>query len=144
MVLPLNSPPYYPEYNGAIEKGQSEIKRALRRESYGSYRELQLAARSTAHDLNHRRRRSLSGATPCAAFFGPGSQTRQFTKRRRKEVYDTLIEASSIILTAAEDVCTVDSAWRLAVEIWLLDNGLITMSKKRECYPILAELFAHH
>ena len=89
-------------------------------------------------------RRSLSGGTPCMAFFGPENKMKQFTKRRRKEVYETIIEMSAAIMAASEDVRKVDSAWRLAVEMWLLDNRFITMSKKRECYPLLEKLFVHH
>jgi len=144
MVLPLNSPPYYPAYNGAVEKGQDEMKKALRRESFGSIRELRLVARVAAHDLDNRHLRSLSGSTPCLSLFGPDNQVRQFTKRRRKEVYEHLTDMAATIMAAAEPVCSVDSSWRLAVEMWLLDNGLIAMSKKRECYPILEKLFVHH
>ena len=30
LVIPLNSPPYYPPYNGGIERAQRELKAALR------------------------------------------------------------------------------------------------------------------
>ena len=144
MVLPVNSPPYYPQYNGSVEQSQSEIKSELMGIDYTSLRELRLAARVGAHNLNHRRRRCLCGITPCVALLGSDNGKKQYRKRQRKEVYDRIVAMAAIIKTAAQDACTVDTAWRLAVETWLLDNGFITMSKTRKCYPIYSSDFIHH
>ena len=51
MVLPLNSPTYYPQYNGGIENSQSIIKSALMESDYGSLRELRRSGRG--HDRDH-------------------------------------------------------------------------------------------
>lgn len=144
MVIPVNSPTYYPQYNGGIEKGQFEIKTEAVLSGCDNLREATLSLRLGAHDLNHRRRRSLSWQTPCQSFWGPGNIARGFNKRKRKEVYDELTAASAAIMKITGDDCTVDNAWRLAVETWLLEHGFISMSKKRECYPVLCKLFAHH
>ena len=144
MVIPVNSPPYYPQYNGGIEKSQYEIKQELKYGMHDTLRESKLSVRLGAHDLNHRRRRSLSWQTPCQSFWGPDNIARKFTKRKRKEVYDVLTAASAALIEVTEGECAVDNAWRLAVETWLLEHGFITMSKKRKCYPILCKLFAHH
>jgi len=67
-----------------------------------------------------------------------------YNKRKRKEIYDKLTAVSAAIIDVTEGECTVDNAWRLAVETWLLEHGMISMSKKRKCYPVLCKLFAHH
>ena len=144
MVIPVNSPPYYPQYNGSIEQAQSEIKREIEGMDYGSMRELRLAARLGAHNRNHRRRKCLGNQTPCIQLLGPNSGARQYRKRQRKEVYDRIVATAAMIMTDGQDACTVDTAWRVAVEIWLLDNGFITMSKTRKCYPINVDDFSQH
>ena len=72
-VIPFNSPTYYPQYNGAIEHTQGEVKNWIRknfpdREKIG---ELELCAEITAHELNHIPRRKLNGLNSCQVFFGP-------------------------------------------------------------------------
>ena len=52
--------------------------------------------------------------------------------------------SSSIVLDVVQDACSVDTAWRLAVESWLLDHGHIAMSKTRKCCPVLSKIFAHN
>jgi len=74
IVLPLNSPPYYAPYNGAIEESQQELKACLR-EKFLS--DLPFSANHPAagygevavHDLNHRLRPYLNGKTSCQVFF---------------------------------------------------------------------------
>jgi hypothetical protein len=144
MVIPVNSPAYYAPYNGGIEKTQFEIKHKLADRTWSSDEEFALHAALAAHDLNHRKRRCLRGRIPCSQFFGPHNTARRFTKRKRKEVYDQIIRRSSVIAALVQDACSVDTAWRIAVESWLLDHGFIAMSKTRKCYPVLSRIFAHN
>lgn len=66
-VLPLNSPPGYPRYNGSMERGMRDLKAALdeqRRQSLIKEVPLALEVELATHKLNHRRLRSLGGLTP--------------------------------------------------------------------------------
>lgn len=59
-VLPLNNPPYYAPYNGAIEESQREVKRCLRDKlaldlpAPGDH--ITAYAEAAVNDLNHRHR----------------------------------------------------------------------------------------
>ena len=64
-VIPLNSPAYYAPYNGAIERGQREIKQGLRdkQSDWASRTDIDLESlvQNVAHDANHQHRRNLDG-----------------------------------------------------------------------------------
>jgi transposase InsO family protein len=69
LVIPLNSPPYYPPYNGGIERAQREFKAALRpRLLAHPAGDVAGLAALTVHELNHRPRRCLRGVTACKQF----------------------------------------------------------------------------
>ncbi len=72
-VLPLNSPPHYPPYNGAMEKSIHDFKRRLaeRMETSEETPPLTAALEATTHELNHERRRCLRGKTACELFHDP-------------------------------------------------------------------------
>jgi len=72
-VLPLNSPPRYPQYNGSIERSMRDLKRALDQRRLDSLQHTPLALdlELVTHQLNHRRLRSLNGLTPCQLFHDP-------------------------------------------------------------------------
>jgi hypothetical protein len=94
-VLPLNNPEYYAPYNGAIEESQRELKSCLREKlslvlpKCGDH--LAAYAEAAVNDLNHRTRPCLDGKTSCQAFFAP-AQKPVFTKRERREIYDSIME----------------------------------------------------
>jgi hypothetical protein len=128
LVIPVNSPTYYPQYNGGIEVGQREIKDRLVQRSQPPSAFLAIQAELDIQALNHKRRPCLKQRTACAVFTQGEAQARRFTRRRRKEVYDAIRETTlEIVETQALDG---DAAWRLAVETWLLDNGFITVFNK--------------
>ena len=78
--------------------------------------------------LNHKRRACLNRKTSCAVFTQGEALARQFTRRKRKEVYDTIRQTTlEIVENRALDA---DDAWRLAVQIWLLDKGFIRVFNK--------------
>lgn len=143
-VLPLNSPCYYAPYNGAIERGQGEIKWKLRRE-YGDVQTIGEFARSTGlvvHDLNHLPRRKLGGSTSCIRFFnGPRVK---YSKRKRKEVLLWISERAFDIVENAGGDMTPDAAYRIACQIWLVKNDLLSISKHGGVLPLLAGKTAHN
>ena len=136
-VLPLNSPAYYPRYNGAMEKGQGELKSRL--PDLGEDQPLSEAQALLAiHPLNHQPRRVLNGATACEVF-SANRRTVHFTKRQRKEVYEELIESSCAILMGLEATRRRDrqAAWRVAVERWLVKYDYITVTRGNRVLPLL-------
>jgi transposase InsO family protein len=69
LVIPLNSPPHYPPYNGGIERSQRELKDVLRsRLAPGCIADVETVARLSVHELNHCSRRCLRGQTSCEQF----------------------------------------------------------------------------
>jgi hypothetical protein len=147
-VLPLNSPAYYAPYNGAIEESQREVKQCLREKLPSDITNLQnhIAAYAEAgvNDLNHRIRPCLNGRTSCQAFFESGSRP-AFTKRDRREIYDSIMEKVERILSAMNQSgqAIKESAWRIAVESWLKSRGFIKVHINQKCHPILPPFLAH-
>lgn len=124
MVLPLNSPCHYPLYNGGVERAQREVKESLDRHT-PVHPFLAIQAELDVQAMNHRRRPCLHRHTSCEVFAGGRELARTFTRRKRREVYDQ-IKKHTIDLIAKEDY-DPNTAWRHAVETWLLNNGLITL-----------------
>lgn len=148
-VIPLNSPKYYPPYNGAIEHCQLEIKAAmgqmLRYRPPCPLDHLEAYGRAAAHELNHRGRRILGGRDSCEVLFA-GKGRARFTKRQRKEVYDKLTRLSDAILDSmpANGPVAAESAWRIAVEQWLLGNDYITIVSHPELSPTFPPEISHN
>ncbi|MDP7251765.1 MAG: hypothetical protein QGF00_19305 [Planctomycetota bacterium] len=140
LVLPLNSPTYYPPYNGAIGRGQGEIKEALREKL--KYRpacpteHVEAWAATAANDRNHQERHRLKGRNSCQTFFTDKDRARHH-RRLRKEIYDALIEKQTIIVAAMEERNKRDkeAAWRIAVEQWLVKNQHITITHNPDVSP---------
>ena len=72
LVIPLNSPPHYPPYNGGIECAVRELKTPLREKILASgpitESQVQAWAEVLAHELNHRSRGCLDGHIACRVF----------------------------------------------------------------------------
>jgi hypothetical protein len=142
LVIPVNSPCYYPQYNGGIEAGQREIKRRLSQHDHTPTPFLAIQADLDVQALNHQPRRCLRNHTSCQVFASGRNLARTFTRRKRKEVYNWIREKT---LEMIDDNSYDDrTAWRLAVETWLLDNGFIALSKKREVLPSFPEIRPHN
>jgi hypothetical protein len=133
LVIPINSPCYYPQYNGGIEAAQREIKARLARRADQTSPFLAIQAGLDVHALNHKRRRCLRRRSSCQVFASGIDFARTFTRPKRKEVYEAIKEMT-LELTDVHGYDAHD-AWRLAVETWLLDNRFITVSKKRKVLP---------
>jgi hypothetical protein len=132
-VIPLVSPPAYPQYNGSLEKTQGEIKDALRQSlplgREVSLEEFKLHAALAAHDLNHRAKEILKGKNPCQVFHDETRRIR-FTEPERMVIYDWINQTQNGILREAQDFSkrAVATARRKAIEAWLLKNNVIRLT----------------
>jgi transposase InsO family protein len=150
LVVPLNSPPHYPPYNGGMEHGVGELKAPLVEKilDHGSTAEppVELWAEVLAHDVNHRSRPCLHGQVACLVFQGAKSAMKAYTRRKRREVFDWINELTSLLIRvwAVRTRRQAETARRLAVETWLQRNGLITVSQNLKVLPIFSEKFAHN
>jgi hypothetical protein len=141
-VLPLNNPEYYAPYNGAIEESQREVKGSLREKLASGSADcgdhVAAYAEAAVNDLNHRIRPCLNGKTSCQVFFESGNRP-AFTKRKRREIYDRVMERVERILSAmSQSRQTVrESAWRIAIESWLRSKGYIKVHINQKCHPVL-------
>ena len=88
LVIPLNSPPQYPPYNGGMEHAVRELKTPLVEKilHHGSIAEspVELWAEVLAHDLNHRSRPCLHGQVACQVFHSAKSAMKVYTRRKRR------------------------------------------------------------
>lgn len=126
LILPLNSPCYYPQYNGSMERCQKEIKTILSRHAKTPDAFLAIQAEMDIHELNHTRRTDLKN-TPWGVFESGRDYARSFTRRKRKEVYDT-IQSKTLELIDTKSY-KADVAWRRAVRAWLMEHRFITVSR---------------
>lgn len=148
LVMPLNSPTYYPPYNGGIEQGQGEFQEALKAKfrarpwplagPEAMLSLLQLGSEVVAHDLNQRRRPCLKGHS-AGWLFEVGKQDRRFyyDRRQRREVFEELraMAACAMAETELTDQRAADQAWRFSVETWLRREGFISVSVNGKVLP---------
>jgi transposase InsO family protein len=135
-VLPLNSPPHYPPYNGAMEKSIRDFKHRLvaRMVSSSEAPQLGAAVEATIHELNHQRRRCLDGRTACELFHDPALR-RSFPRRFRDELLRLLTNTfrENLQSMAHTDHHTAAATlWRRTVESWLRCQGLIRVSRNNK------------
>ena len=149
-VIPLNSPPHYPPYNGGMECAVRELKtplveKILDQDSMPES-QVQLWAEVLAHDLNHRSRPCLEGNVACQVFHQAKPALKVYTLRKRKEALDWINELTRILIQVWE-VHTprqAETARRLAMETWLQNNRVITITQNRKVLPVFLEKFAHN
>ncbi len=141
-VIPLNSPAHYPQYNGAVEKGIRDLQTALgeclppaQRWRPAQLRPYLLAVQ---HALNCRRRRSLHGQTACEAY--AHRLRHRFNQRARQTTFALISNHAKNTISQLErkDQRRIDAAWRHAVQAWLVDHGLITVSFNPNCVTPLS------
>jgi transposase InsO family protein len=130
-VLPLNNPPYWPRYNGAMEKSIRDFKAALEQRLQTTppvSPEMTPAAELTAHHLNHQPRRCLHGRTACAVFHDDAHR-RRWSQRQRTTIFRLLLQQFGATVEKAANGHHPDPAtlWRLTVESWLRCQGLIVV-----------------
>lgn len=149
-ILPLNSPHEYPQYNGSMEQSQNEFKRHLGNLLGTDYttREFALAADLTDHELNHNPRRSNGGLTACEVFARRRDNLRRYDRRKRQEVYGQLKEKAVRIATKLQlnsaNAQAAQTAWRVVVRAWLIENGLVTVKQYGKVSPYFLNFCSHN
>jgi len=150
LVIPLNSPPHYPPYNGGIECAVREVKTPLVEKILVGHpitaSQVQVWAEVLAHDLNHRSRPCLQGKVACQVFHQAKPALKAYTLRKRKETLDWINELNSLLVRvwAVHTPRQAETARRLAVETWLHRNGVITATQNQKVLPVSQEKFAHN
>jgi len=141
LVIPLNSPCYYPPYNGGIEHDQGELQKALMEElaykpAAGLKRHIGAYLKAAVCGLNHMSRRSLGKRNSCRAFFDRKGGVR-LNKRKRKAILDWITQQAARIMEQMKHISkrTVDAAWRIACEAWLQIHGFITVTVDGKVSP---------
>ena len=133
-IIPLNSPPRYPRYNGGIERGQGEVGEAL--DAFPTKapfvspegRERLVLVRKA---LVHRRRPCLAGRTAEETHCSGQERMGWYTYDRRKAALEHIeIMSAEIVRQEGASVKRAAArAWRRAVETWLLQEGIIAIQK---------------
>ena len=150
LVMPLNSPPHYPPYNGGMECAVRELKAPLVKKILANgplpESQVQAWAEVLAHELNHRSRGCLDGQVACKVFQDAKLAMKADTLRRRKEIFDWINELTMtrIQVLAVHTQYQAETARRLAVETWLQRNGVITITQNKKVLPIFPEITAHN
>jgi hypothetical protein len=144
MVMPFNSPPYYPQYNGSIEQTQSELKNELKATICCTPRELLLQVQIAVNTLNHKHRPCLNGKTSCQVFAKSKSRMKPFNRRKRKEIFERILYYTMHLANDVSKYRRFDDARRYAIQLWLLEHGYISMKNYEMCYPIFSTIFAHN
>jgi len=150
LVMPLNSPPHYPPYNGGMECAVRELKTPLREKilAHGPLPESQVQAWAEvlAHELNHRSRGCLDGHIACRVFQDAKPVLQAYTLRKRREIFDWINEltAALIPVSAVLTQRQVETARRRAVETWLQRNGVITITQNKRVLPTFPEKTPHN
>ena len=149
-VIPLNSPPHYPPYNGGMECAVRELKAPLVEKILASgstlQPQVQAWAEVLAHELNHRSRACLHGQVACRVFQDAKPALKAYTLRKRREIFEWINELTRTVIevSAVHTQPQAESARRLAVETWLQRNGVIAVTQNRKVLPIFPEKTAHN
>jgi len=142
-VIPFNSPPRYPRYNGGVECAQREIEEGFEDWTVGlsalPAEHIPAYANATINDLNHRKRPVLDGRHACQVFTR-NAQRATLKPGKRKEVLLNLTVMAAFFVDedAVEKGRHIRKAWRRAVECWLEMNDAFRVVPTPECQPIPA------
>lgn len=147
-VLPLNNPPHFPRYNGAMEKGIRDFKVALQKRLLPTARvspDFIAAVELTAHQLNHQTRRCLNGRTACAVFHDAAARLR-WTKPQRQTIFRLLLQQFGAItgMLSPGDHRSPATLWRVTVESWLRRQGLISVRQKQNVSTTSPKIWSHN
>jgi transposase InsO family protein len=150
LVMPLNSPPHYPPYNGGMECAVRELKTPLVEKILAggpiSGSQVQAWSEVLAHELNHRSRGCLDGHIACRVFQDAKPALQAYTLRKRREIFDWINELTQALIqvSAVHTQRQFETARRRAVETWLQTNGVITITQNKKVLPIFPEKTAHN
>ena len=130
-IIPLNSPTYYPPYNGTVEHMNGELKTAINHNAQfqdipTEHKEAYLAG--YIHDINHNERRCLKTRHACQ-HFGNGRLRVKFYKRMRREIIGEVQTIREEILGEIDQPNARDTAVAhcRACETVMLKHGLINV-----------------
>jgi hypothetical protein len=133
-VLPLNSPAYYPRYNGAIENAIREVKtdlpEVLPPPPLWEIQRVAPLLSAICLQQNTTPRRRLDGRTACEAYrLTPDCR---FTKRQRMAIFQSILSDVRVKLSQMEkpDRRDFHATWRAATVHWLVCQNLISLSPK--------------
>lgn len=150
LVIPLNSPTYYAQYNGGIERAQRKIKEYISAHAPGwlhapwpVHVRIALEAGIAAHELNHMARNCLAGKMPCEVFASGRERVRSFDRQKRKEVLDWINQVAAAMIRGAGGVYSAEYAKRRAIEMWLQENGFIKVLNKGQVLPNYFKKITH-
>src|SRR5213596_2867199 len=135
-VLPLNSPPGYPRYNGSMERGMRDLKAALdqqRMQALVKDVPMALEVELATHKLNHRHLRSLGGLTPCQVYHDPQRRLRihgAVRDRIFREIFEQFWQLAQCM--PERDRHSLNAGWRLIVEDWLRRQQWITVGENNQ------------
>lgn len=131
-VLPLDSPPDYPQYNGSMERSMRDLHDALDRlRLRAPHLPLRVDLELATHRLNHRCLRSLAHRTPCQVYHDPARRLRLHGLSRQRIFREVFAQFWQYTETMPErNRHTFNAAWRLVVETWLRRQGWISVTAK--------------
>ena len=139
-VLPLNSPCHYPQFNGGIERAHREIKERLA--TWMPPALLPAHIQLETQRVNFQPKPCLGMQCPWQVFQSRRPLAAQFTKRRRKEIYEKIKENTLLLIESGE--YSEDDAWREAVQTWLLENHFIAFRHQPGVLPDSFSDFSHN
>lgn len=135
-VLPLNSPPGYPRYNGSMERSMQDLHSVLdEQRSQGLVQGMPMALELelATHKLNHRRLRVLQGRTPCQCFHDPTQRVRLHGAVRQHIFREIFGQYWQITQDMPErNRHNLRAAWRWIVEDWLRRQNWIAVRDNRQ------------
>ena len=136
-VIALNSPTYYPRYNGGIEVGQREVRACLKERVELQAEWARAWAEGVVQDLNHRSRPCLNGKTACQVFELGKAVSEKYNADRRKEVREEIAALVEVIRSRmqATGQRAEQTARRLAIETWLRDHDMIVVTQPQYVLP---------
>lgn len=144
-VIPINSPPSYPRYNGSVERYQEIIKKEIENLPYDlcSIDEISMAVEISFHNLNHKNRTVLKGKSSCQSFHCANKP--KFSKIKRKEVLGWLHNLSIDILENQDNNVNSDfnRIWRIVCQAWLQRNEHLTVSQYDRVLPYFFPKISH-
>jgi hypothetical protein len=150
LVMPLNSPPPYPPYNGGMEGAVRELKTPLVEKilAHGPILESQVQAWAEvlAHELNHPSRGCLRGQVAGRVSQDARPALKAYTLRKRREIFDWINQLTRTLseVSAVHTQRQAETARRRAVETWLQTNGVITITQNPKVLPVFPGITAHN
>jgi transposase InsO family protein len=135
-VLPLDSPVYYPRYNGGLEKQIGDLKRLFPDElpwpPSGEARAVQPLLEAIRHEFNARPRSDLGNCSSAERYHCGLRQ--KVDRSTRSAIFDLLWAQTQAILSDMKrmDHRRVAAAWRRSAEGWLRCQSLITVTTNHE------------